>query len=39
MAIRSVISKCVRCLRFAGLMLDSAVAPLPEDRVKDASVF
>ena len=38
-AIRSVISKCVRCCRFAGCRMDSAVAPLPEDRVKDASVF
>ena len=38
-AIRSVISKCVRCHRFAGHRIDSAVAPLPEDRVKEASVF
>ena len=38
-AIRSVISKCVRCRRFAGRMMDSAVASLPQDRVKDASVF
>jgi hypothetical protein len=31
-AIGSVISKCVKCHRFAGRRLDSAVAPLPEDR-------
>jgi len=38
-AIGSVISKRVRCLRFAGCMSDSAVAPLPEDIVKDTSVL
>lgn len=37
--VRSIIRKCIRCLRFKAKALEAPYAPLPLDRVKDADVF
>ncbi|KAK2575201.1 hypothetical protein KPH14_012609 [Odynerus spinipes] len=37
--IRSVIKQCVTCRRYVAKPLESAPAPLPVDRVRDAAVF
>ncbi|KAG8175501.1 hypothetical protein JTE90_009135 [Oedothorax gibbosus] len=38
-AIRSVIAKCVICLRYKQANLDAPAAALPENRTKEASIF
>ncbi|XP_043471443.1 uncharacterized protein LOC122504408 [Leptopilina heterotoma] len=37
--IKSVVSRCVRCRRFNSKHVESAPAPLPIDRVRDANIF
>ncbi|KAJ8872759.1 hypothetical protein PR048_026375 [Dryococelus australis] len=37
--VHRVISKCVRCRRFESRKITTNPAPLPEDRVNDATVF
>ncbi|GFS60285.1 uncharacterized protein LOC103516835 [Trichonephila clavipes] len=37
--VQRVISKCVRCKRYAAKRIESIPAPLPEDRVREALVF
>ena len=37
--VHSVIDKCIRCKRHAVKRLESAPAPLPINRVRDAAVF